>query len=407
MTVAQERLLGLLGFSARSEIESGSSPAWTAEEWAAVAAEASKHRVIPLLHHRIGLGPAPSGIPAGLGARLRQEHRRNAAINLRRFYALAPVLEGLSRAGVPVIVLKGAYLATAVYSSIALRVMGDIDILVAREHLEQADAILTEKGFQRREFGSTPPAELNEFHYLEPSSHTLLEVHWELLPPDYPFQLDRRGMMADAVPATIAGTEVRVFAPEDQLIHLGAHATIHRFEFGLRPLCDIATFIARVSPDWARLVERAEKMGVARSVGVPLLLARDLLQAAVPDAAIAGLLPRGMPEALAQEARETVLLNWRGQRNGGPNPNLVLFFGRKGWRDRFALLRSRFFPSRQMVAALFPVAADSLRIWWYYPQYGWRILARNVAGLKSMLAGKARRTSRPGQAAALMDWMLK
>jgi hypothetical protein len=321
---------------------------------------------------------------------------------------LAPVLAGLSRAGIPVIVLKGAYLAAAVYENFALRQMSDVDLLVHREDLPGADAILAQAGFQRKEFSLIPSSDLNEFRYQERAGRTLIEIHWDLYKPEYPFRFDLGDMWHAAVPAVVAGVEVRVFAPEDQLLHLASHAAIHRFEFGLRPLCDLAEVIARQRIDWPLLAEKARRQRAGRAVGVPLLLARNLLRVEIPDAAIEALGVAGLSGKLFSEARETVLLNARGKRSQGePNPNLLFFLGRRRWWDRLALIRTRLFPSRQTVAAMYPVAADSPRIWFYYPRYSWNIISRNLPGLKTILRRKARRPVDRDAAAELMDWMLE
>ncbi|MCP4365035.1 MAG: nucleotidyltransferase family protein [Planctomycetes bacterium] len=47
----------------------------------------------------------------------------------------------------PVILLKGAHLAQVVYSNIALRPMGDIDILVKKNDLPKAKELLLELGY--------------------------------------------------------------------------------------------------------------------------------------------------------------------------------------------------------------------------------------------------------------------
>jgi len=269
MTPAQERLTRLLA---------GFPPGdYSAGEWQELIAEASRHDLVPLLYFRLSRGGAAPAFPATLWEKMLARYRLNAAANLHRFHSLHPVLAGLKAAGVPVIVLKGAYLAAVVYDHAALRSMSDVDLLVHREDLPRADAVLAAAGFRRREFELAPGREENEFHYLDPTGHALLELHWDLYKPDYPFRFDLAAMWRSSVTETVAGESVRVFAPEDQLLHLTSHAAVHRFEFGLRPLCDLAAVLAHGPLDWSLLVERARRAGGARAVGLPLFLARDLL----------------------------------------------------------------------------------------------------------------------------------
>lgn len=412
MNQVQERLLWLLGYAANGAVEHSREippnfASWSAEEWSAVVTEANRHGLVPLLHHRLSRRFPAGLVPPSAGEQLKRGHRACAAKNLGRFHALAPVLAGLSRAGIPVIVLKGAYLAAAVYENFALRQMSDVDLLVHQDDLSGADAILAQAGFQRKEFSATPARDLKAFCYKDRVGRTLIEIHWKLYNPDYPFHFDLDEMWKVALPAVVAGVAVRVFAPEDQLIHLASHAAIHRFEFGLRPLCDLAEVIARKRIDWPLLAEKARQQRTGRAVGVPLVLARNLLRVEIPDAAIEGLGVADLPERIYSEAQETVLHNARGKRSQGePNPYLLFFFGRRRWWERLVLIRNRLFPSRQTVAAMYPVAADSPRIWFYFPRYSWHIIARNLPGLKTVLRRKARRPVDRDAAAELMDWML-
>lgn len=412
MNLDQERLLWLLTYGPGAK--AGSSPdipgelnSWTREMWDTVVTEAERHGLAPMLHHRLARRFPAAPVPAPVRERLKRAHRACAAKNLGRFHALAPVLAGFSKAGIAVIVLKGAYLAATVYENFALREMSDVDLLVRREDLPGADAILEGAGFLRKEFSAAPASDLKEFHYQDRAGRTMVDIHWELYRPDCPFRFDQDDMWRAAVPAVVAGVGVRAFAPEDQLIHLASHAAIHRFEFGLRPLCDLAEVIARQRVEWPLLVEKARRQKAGRAVGVPLLLARNLLGVEIPAAASEGLGVAELPERLFSEAQETVLLNARGKRSQGePNPNLLFFLGRRRWRDRLVLVRNRLFPSRQTVATIYPVAADSPRVWFYYPRYSWRIVARNLPGLKTVLQRKARRIADRDASAELMDWML-
>ena len=408
MNPTQGRLLELLRYSPVLAEGTPSPLDWTAEEWGAVVTEADRHGLVPLLHHRLSRRFPAGDVPDSVNERLKIGHRASAAKNLGRFHALVQVLTGLSKAGIQVIVLKGAYLAAAVYENFALRQMSDVDLLVRREDLPGADSILVAAGFQRKEFGATPSGDLNEFHYRDQAGRIRIEIHWELYKPDYPFRFDLEGMWMAAMPAVVAGVEVWAFAPEDQLIHLATHAAIHRFEFGLRPLCDLAEVITRSRIDWPLLVEKAGRQRAGKAVGTPLALARDLLQVEIPAGAIDGLVGAALPEALLSEARETALLNARGKRGRRePSPNLMFFLGRRRWRDRFALVRNRLFPSRQTVATMYPVAADSPRIWFYYLRIFSLIIRRNLPGIWTFLLRKARRPAGRDPATELMDWLLK
>ncbi len=66
---------------------------------------------------------------------------------MRLYRELAQVVRACNDAGVPVILLKGAHLAEAVYGNIALRPMVDVDLLVKQADLMRVHDILIGQGY--------------------------------------------------------------------------------------------------------------------------------------------------------------------------------------------------------------------------------------------------------------------
>jgi hypothetical protein len=411
MNIAQERLLALLSYAPRDESRhvsrSGEGQNWGEEDWETVIAEARRHSLSPLLHHRIKLRGSDIVVPLQIVGKLRGDYLRSASVNIRRFGALTPVFKALKAAGVPTIVLKGAYLAEAVYGNIALRPMSDVDILVPKEDLGRADATLSAAGFTARDFHLPPPEDENEFHYYSPAAKVLIEVHWEMTKPDYPFRLDVGLLWAAAVPARIAGVDVLALSPEDLLIHVGLHAAIHRFAYGLRPLCDLAEVVSRLAVNWDLFGQRARNAGLGRSVRLLLALAAELLGAEISESGLRGIETSPVPAELWEKAKESVFKEESEQWTGAtPHPNLVLFVGRKRWKDKIAFAARRIFPSRQSIAARYRVGADSPRVFFYYPASFVALFKSNAPGFRALFFRRKRPSPIDKNAAALMDWML-
>ena len=408
MKDTEKRLLTFLSYASREEWPrlpgSGEARSGSGEEWEAIAAEARRFGLGPLLYQRIKLREPDLVVPPPVGGKLRNDYLFSAAVNMRRVQALRPVLQALQAAGVPTIVLKGAYLAEAVYGNLSLRPMSDLDLLVHREDMGKADAALAAAGFSAREFHISPPRDHYDFHYHDAAGSPMIEIHWEMTKPDYPFHLDVGPLWDAAVPARVAGVDVLALSAEDLLIHICLHAAIHRLAHGPRVLCDLAEAVSRLAVDWDLLGKKARSAGVGRSVRLLLALTAELLQAPIPESGLQGIDPSALPAEIWEEARETV---FKDESEHAPHPYFVLFMGRKRWRDKGALVARRIFPSRQLIAARYPVRADSPRVFLYYPlAFGVLIKDNAPAFLRGLFSGRRKRPPIDKKAAALMDWML-
>src|SRR5687767_3457728 len=128
--------------------------------WEHVLELAWWHRLGPLLYRYLGVaGPAP---PDVLG-RLRQVYIANASRNLYLGAALERILDALDRVGIRAMPLKGAALVDTVYPDPALRQMADLDVLVPRSRLDEANSVLAALGYRYR----TPIREINEPEWMQ------------------------------------------------------------------------------------------------------------------------------------------------------------------------------------------------------------------------------------------------
>lgn len=86
-------------------------------------------------------------IPSGFMEKLRQRYYANTMRNLLFYSELERVLKSFQNEGIKTIILKGAMLAETVYPSIALRSMGDIDLLIHKDDLDRAEKRILEFGY--------------------------------------------------------------------------------------------------------------------------------------------------------------------------------------------------------------------------------------------------------------------
>ena len=279
-------------------------------QWQALVNAAARHGLRPLLYERLATPSDSLKIPEAVLRELRESYLKNGLRNQLLYRDLARVLGELREDGIPVIVLKGAHLAALVYPRMALRVMGDIDLLVKRADLKQAASRLRQLGYAFETevnieaflTGFPPPAHLPP---LFKPPHPRIELHWRI-DPAQPLQ-EELDLWQRARPARLAGADTLVLAPEDLVLHLCLHGGSHHLlELGLRPLCDLRVTLEQwhAAIDWPLLLSLARRWRVEQCVYLMLSLARELVQAPLPERILQSLKPAGFEEQWLTVAKE-------------------------------------------------------------------------------------------------------
>jgi hypothetical protein len=237
-------------------------PDWN---WEAVAACAFSEGLAPLLYAQLAptdLWPAiPPGVRDGLALAYEGSAIRSAAL----LTALAELLGRLNRAGVPVLLLKGAALAGRLYGDPALRPMRDLDLLVHEADAGRALEVLAACGYAAAHGEARPGVTVaweNELLLSKPGVIGIaVELHWR--PFDAPFYQQRLRadwFWATAAPITVGGACALTLGPEAQLLYLAGHLMLHHRGQGLRWWLDLAELLRRERDalDWRGLLARAE-----------------------------------------------------------------------------------------------------------------------------------------------------
>jgi len=353
--------------------------------WATLLEQAALYDVVPLLYYRLKtLGPGLT-IPVDVEQELRDAYQHSTWRNMRLYHELGQVLSALRDNDIPVIVLKGAYLARVVYPSIALRSMCDVDLLVRGSYLSAVERCLFEMGCVRSG-RSTMSGHRN---YRTPVQGLLVEVHWQIMSMGSPFTLSVDGLWARAEPIVLCGVPVAVLSAEDLLLHLCLHAGFrHGFEVGLTVFCDIAEIIRHYGSelDWALLKARARQWGAARCVYLTLRLAQELLGTPIPARMLRSLEPANVDAGFVAQAEHQILVQDR-----FPGPKCA------GWgrlraserlSEKVSVLLASCFPPPKQLAAKYGLSAGACRVYLYYlvnlkdllrrhARVAWRLLCRD------------------------------
>ncbi|MFH1007106.1 MAG: nucleotidyltransferase family protein [Candidatus Latescibacterota bacterium] len=260
-------------------------------DWEEVLEKACRHRMMSLLYHALKSLDDKGLIPQTVMENLKGAYCTHAVLNMRFARKLKEILTSLGEAGIEAIVLKGVPLAEMVYEDIALRPMGDIDLLVRKKDLESVEARLFGLGFTR--FVEDRQGYQSYYrHYFDHDRTIPLHIHWELVRAPNAFDVDVDALFHCAKRRNLSGMEALVLSPEDTLMYLALHLFFtHFFNMGLIGLVDIARLIEKTEMDWERVVADSRKRKVAGCLYVSLYFVKELLHAPIPDATLKQLEP--------------------------------------------------------------------------------------------------------------------
>jgi hypothetical protein len=364
---------------------------------------AKTQRVSPLLWHRLKQKGLDKALPINVAEDLSDVSRQHILHNLRLYGELRRLLFALKSEEIPLILLKGIYLADAVYGNIGLREMNDIDVLARCTDLTRISEIMAGMGYSSLQ-PICADVTCQTHHHLPvmvKSGHAVFDIHWNLTCPGEYYSIDPARLWAHAIPSKVAGCEVLTLSPDDLLLHLCLHTSYHHcFAFGLRPSCDIAETIARFGSnlDWQTITEQATRRGWQRGVYLALRLAEELAGADVPTDALERLRPADISETILMTARAQVFSD-KNLSFSVPVRFAELLESRH-LRDKIRIFWQQVFMPKAMIAAQYSVPMDSARIYVCYPLRLFYLLRRyinpliryqkNDAPLKGLAARKSR-----------------
>jgi hypothetical protein len=301
---------------------------------------------------RFGASAArPDSVPGAWRARVLSDLPR-VALRQRQ---LADLAAGFARAGLDLIMLKGAWLAETAYADPALRSMSDIDVLVRSDQRDLGHAAMLELGY-----AASADTLHSRFAYDQLYRHPLhpysVEMHWAVSSEqeaDSP-EADMAAVWQHAVSARLFGHPLRALSVSDQLAHLAHHMLHHQFAVPLRAYLDVALLV-RAQGDTLS-PEAIEAAGARWQTGsaIPFILrfTSELLDIPLPSALADDAPPLEAPwrdaalhalahlPAAAQRGGESTWLSYR----------------QAGLAGRARLVLSRIFMPRAFLAERYPCA---------------------------------------------------
>ncbi len=263
---------------------------WPGAVWSTVVQQARKAGLLARLAHqvkdRVGQAPWPAAAAGHFEAALRVSRAQQVEIQ-RELVFVQDALKGFDA---PVVLLKGAAYVMAELPAASGRVFGDIDFLVPKGHLAQAETQLMLAGwmsshqsaydqrYYRQWMQELPP--LQNVH-----RGTVLDVHHAILPETARIRPEPAKLFEHLVPVT-GHAGLYVLGPEEMVLHSMTHLFFNDdTNYALRDLSDLDLLIRHFSNDsdfFGRLIARAGDLNLTRPLYYGLRLTSRLLGTPVP-----------------------------------------------------------------------------------------------------------------------------
>src|SRR4030042_6089053 len=224
-------------------------------------------------------------IPQVVVDKFRNIYNNSLRSNILMVSELDRLIEGLKKAGIEIISLKGATASEKIFGDIALYPTGDIDILIKVEDVGKVKEFLKSEGYSLNDTGFDEYREffIKELYHISLSNgRYTIEPHWNLFmryfisPPSFWWE--------ESITVSSLGRQYKFLSPEKNILY----TTFRLFSKGfvhLRFLVLIAEIVRHYADeiDWNKLFEYARKYRFENVLRVQLKLSRELLGAPVPE----------------------------------------------------------------------------------------------------------------------------
>lgn len=259
-------------------------------DWDYVLATARANGLLPLLQKHLSNG-ATGLVPDLVSSHVLSALKREAVANSQSMLHLVSkqlrVYELFQQRGIPVALFKGALLAQMAYGEMSLRQAGDIDLLINVRDFASARALLESLGYEMspRLTSAQLGSHLSnncEIQFMRDDWFTVVDLHWDLAPRSFVFELKADEVMSRLQTVSLASTTVQTFGAEDLLLYQAMHGAKHLWR-RLEWISSLAESI-RATPDvdWATLISRAANAHATRMLALGLRLVEQFSDVPVP-----------------------------------------------------------------------------------------------------------------------------
>lgn len=254
-------------------------PLNTEINWNEVIEECREHQISSLVYSGISK-ESLKNIDNNILDKWKKETFMSGVYQINHIKQISRVLSIFNDNNISVIALKGLVVRD-LYPKSELRTMGDADILVHENDLENVINILEKEGYieQGR----------NEYHiaFIRGNSH--IEVHWTL---DSEERFDAIDELKDetwsrAIDVKVGDSKSLSMCDEDLLLYSCMHMAKHFINsgFGIRQVCDVFLLVEKRGQyiDWDSFINRTKRSGIYKFTMSIFAICNRLFRMSIPD----------------------------------------------------------------------------------------------------------------------------
>ncbi|MEI7831711.1 MAG: nucleotidyltransferase family protein [bacterium] len=259
-------------------------------DWRKVQSLARCHGVSPLIYKSLK-EVAPDLVPPAAIQEMASFQKTYERCLIQMTADLIRAVRAVEAEGIPVICLKGPVLAQVLYGDPAMRLFGDLDILVRQDYMHRVEEVLKTIGLKPIINEYHPDEVITELEltddwekpYQFPNKQYLLEVHWKITDADFLHAFNIDEIFSSNRTVTLNGHTVRTLNTEDMALYLCYHAT-HHYWMKYRYLDDFASAIRKIDVSkWDQLLYSSASRGLRLPLLVTLGLCHHLLGLDLPE----------------------------------------------------------------------------------------------------------------------------
>jgi hypothetical protein len=250
-------------------------------------------------------------VPQTIKLELDRFNRTNIQKNLMFMRELLRLFGLFEKKHIPIATFKGPILAVSVYGDVALREFSDLDLLVHKEDLYEAEDILVDSGYQAvfpdKDYRSAFVGYQGQYAFRHRKTGLSIDLHWQFSSKGVAFPIQSSCIWPRLKQETIAGRTVSTLAKDDLVLFLAAHGSKEGWR-SLGWVCDFAELLRSCADlDWNAILERAQRSNASRRLFLAVFLASTLLDAPAPLHFLDKARRSSAVRALAQKAQFRML----------------------------------------------------------------------------------------------------